>query len=228
MHRHRGSQGKLHHLLYVGRIASLQVSGSRFHDGHAGHLLKSRARRTTLAYNLLLDGTGGQASYEVDLPNGGDALLLGNVIGQSAQTQNPVVVAYGAEGHAWPQSRLRLVHNTLINEGLDPASFLRVWKDRLPRDAAVQAVNNLAVGIGVFALGASGEFAGNFPATRQLLVDVDTLDFALKEDSWLRGRGVDPRQALGADLRPKAEFALPVGTTPLPARDEWTPGAFQR
>ena len=46
-------EGKLHHLLYVGRIASLQVSGSRFHSGHVGHLLKSRARRTTLAYNLL-------------------------------------------------------------------------------------------------------------------------------------------------------------------------------
>lgn len=176
----------------------------------------------------MLDGTGGQASDEVDLPNGGDALLLGNVIGQSALTQDPVVVAYGAEGHAWPQSRLRLVHNTLISEGIGPAWFLRVWKDRMPRDAAIQAVNNLTVGVEAFALGASGEFAGNFPATRQLLVDVDRLDFALKEDSWLRGMGVDPRQALGADLRPKAEFALPVGTTPLPARDKWSPGAFQR
>ena len=126
-------EGKLHHLLYVGRIASLQVSGSRFHAGHVGHLLKSRARRTTLTYNLLLDGAGGRASYEVDLPNGGEALLLGNVIGQSAHTENRVVVAYGAEGNAWPQSRLRLAHNTLISEGIGPAWFLRVWKDRLPR-----------------------------------------------------------------------------------------------
>ena len=68
-------EGKLHHLLYVGRIASLKVSGSRFHQGHIGHLLKSRARRTELAYDMLVDGAGGRASYEVDLPNGGDALL---------------------------------------------------------------------------------------------------------------------------------------------------------
>jgi hypothetical protein len=229
-------EGKLHHLLYVGRIASLQVSGSRFHAGHVGHLLKSRARRTALAYNLLLDGAGGRASYEVDLPNGGDALLLGNVIGQSAGTENPVLVAYGAEGDAWPQSRLRMAHNTLISERLGPAWFLRVWTERLPQGTQVQALNNLTVGLGVLALGAGGKFDGNFPATRQMLVAVDSLDFALKDDSPLRGVGVEPRQvsrhaspeAGAADLRPTAEFALPIGTTPLAARDKWTPGAFQR
>ena len=35
----------LHHLLYVGRIKSLVVEGSRFHQGYQGHLLKSRARK---------------------------------------------------------------------------------------------------------------------------------------------------------------------------------------
>ena len=181
-----------------------------------------------MTYNLLLDGTGGGASYEVDLPNGGDALLLGNVIGQSASTKNPVVVAYGAEGKAWPQNRLRLAHNTLISEGIGPAWFLRVWKDRLPPGTQVQAVNNLSVGLGVFALGASGAFRGNFPVTRHMLVDIDTLAFALKEGTPLRGAGVDSRRAFGTDLSPKAEFALPVGTTPLQTRDKWTPGAFQR
>lgn len=221
-------EGKLHHLLYAGRIASLQVSGSWFHDGHLGHLLKSRARRTTLLYNLLLDGAQGRASYEVDLPNGGDAVLLGNVIGQSALTHNRVVVAYGAEGNAWPQSRLRLAHNTLLSEGLGPAWFLRVWQERLPQGTQVQAVNNLSVGLGVFTLGASGSFAGNYPALPAMLVDVDSLNFALKEGSPWRGRGVDPRRAFGADLAPKAELAAPVGTRPLPAQDRWTPGAFQR
>ena len=140
-----------------------------------------------------------------------------------------MVVAYGAEGHAWPQSRLRMAHNTLINEGVGPAWFLRVWKDRLPRDAAVQAVNNLAVGIGVFALGASGEFAGQLPGRRADARSTSTaLDFALKEDSRLRGMGVDPRQALGADLRPRLNLHCPSGRRPLPARDKWTPDAFQR
>ena len=217
--------GALHHLLYVGRIASLKVSGSRFHRGRTGHLLKSRARHTELAYNLLVDGEGGRASYEVDLPNGGDALLLGNVIGQSAHTENRVVVAYGAEGNPWPDSRLRLAHNTLLSDGVQPAWFLRVWRERLPPDTRVQAINNLSVGLGVFALGASGEFEGNFTAPRSMLVAPEALDFALAPDSPLRGRGV---QQLGDALRPRAEFRLPVGTRPLAAVPRWTPGAFQR
>ncbi len=222
------SPGGLHHLLYAGRIASLKVSGSRFSQGQVGHLLKSRARRTELAYNLLNDGEGGRASYEVDLPNGGDALLIGNIIGQSRHSENPVVVAYGAEGDAWPQSRLRMAHNTLLNDGYRPAWFLRVWQDRLPPAATVQAVNNLSVGIGVFSLGTSGEFKGNYPAWPGMLNDIAALDFALPAGSPLRGRGVDPRDAFDADLSPKAEFRLPAGTRPLPALPAWTPGALQR
>jgi hypothetical protein len=220
--------GKLHHLLYVGRIDSLTVSGSRFHQGHVGHLLKSRARRTVLAYNLLVDGAAGRASYEVDLPNGGDALLVGNVIGQGAHTENPVVIAFGAEGDAWPRSRLRMAHNTLLNDGLVPAWFLRVWKERLPPHTEVQAVNNLSVGLGVFSPGAPGTFEGNHHTLRFTLEDVAALDFALKPNSALRATGVDPARWPDAELTPRAEFALPVGTTPLPPRDRWSPGAFQR
>jgi hypothetical protein len=31
----------------------------------------------------------------------------------------------------------------------------------------------------------------------------------------------------GRSLAPVAEFRLPIGTTPLPPRDAWLPGAFQ-
>ena len=221
-------EGALHHLLYVGRIASLKVSGSRFRQGHVGHLLKSRARRTELAYNLMVDGEGGRASYEVDLPNGGDALLIGNVIGQSATTENAVLVSYGAEGHAWPGSRLRVAHNTLVSDGVKPGWFVRVWSDKLPADTPVQAVNNLGVGLGVFMLGGAGETAGNFTVVRAQLTGADTLDFALGAGSALRGRGVDPRSVFGGELVPRAEFTLPIGTRPLQAPPSWSPGALQR
>jgi hypothetical protein len=218
-------EGRLHHLLYVGQIASLKVSGSRFAQGHEGHLLKSRARRTELAYNLIYDGAGGRASYEVDLPNGGDALLIGNIIGQSASTENSVLVAYGAEGRIWPKNRLRLAHNTLISEGLAPAWFLRVW----PSSAVtpIRAINNLSVGPGLFGPGATGDFRGNHAALRPMLADADTLDFALAPGSALRGRGIDPR-VVDAELLPQAEFVLPIGTRPLSAPARWSPGALQR
>lgn len=214
----------LPHLLYVGRIGSLEVTGSRFHGGHIGHLIKSRARQTTLRYNLIYDGSGGKASYEVDLPNGGDALLVGNIIGQSSETDNPVVIAYGAEGNAWPNSRLRLAHNTLLSDNLIGAWFLRVWKENLPEGTTVTGINNLTVGLGLFTLAAPGEFSGNFPLLPGALAG-DILDFSLPADSLLRG-WVDPL-AEGDPLRPTAEFTLPIGTRPIPTQDEWVPGARQ-
>jgi len=221
--------GLLPHLLYVGRIAKLTVRGSRFHHGFEGHLIKSRARHNLIAYNMLRDGAAGEASYEVDLPVGGEAVLIGNVIGQSPGSQNPVVVSYGAEGSVWPRNSLVLSHNTLITEGWLPAWFVRVHRDRVPSLEPPVFVNNLVVGAGIFRLGASGEFAGNWPATLGMLLDVTTGGFELPPDSWLRGRGVDPRNVNGRDLAPRAEFEWPVGTREIsPDRERWSPGAYQR
>lgn len=214
----------LPHLLYVGRIGSLEITGSRFHGGHIGHLIKSRARQTTLRYNLIYDGTGGKASYEVDLPNGGDALLVGNIIGQSSDTDNPVVIAYGAEGNVWPGSRLRLAHNTLLSDNMIGAWFLRVWEENLPEGTSITGINNLTVGLGLFTLAAPGEFSGNIPMLPGALAG-DILDFSLPSDSLLRG-WVDPLPE-GDSLRPTAEFTLPIGTRPIPTQDEWVPGARQ-
>lgn len=214
----------LPHLLYVGRIAKLGVTGSRFHNGHIGHLIKSRARQTVLKYNLIHDGPGGKASYEVDLPNGGDALLVGNIIGQNSDTDNPVVIAYGAEGGLWPENRLTLAHNTLYSDDLPGGWFLRVWQDRIPGGAIVTGRNNVSVGLGLFTWGASGEFSGNLALPPGAL-EPDMLDFRLGNWAWLDFFS----EPLAADdpARPTAEFALPIGTRPLPALQTWRPGALQ-
>jgi hypothetical protein len=54
------------------------------------------------------------------------------------------------------------------------------------------------------------------------------LAFGLPAASPLRGIGVDPAREFAADLSPKSEFKLPVGTRPLPPLTAWSPGAFQR
>ncbi len=216
---------KLAHLLYVGRISRLTIEGSRFHNGYSGHLIKSRARSSELRYNLIHDGASGEASYEVDLPNGGDALLVGNVIGQSTASQNPVVVAYGAEGPNWPVSRLQLAHNTLISTGWRPAWFVRSWLDKLPADTTIVTRNNLTVGLGLFTTALSGDHQGNFPLLPGAL-DPAALDLTFGPSALLRGRVQPPEAALEA-LTPRAEFAFPRGTRALPAPENWTPGAYQ-
>lgn len=220
--------GGLHHLLNVGRIGSLEVRGTRFQQGFEGHLIKVRARETMLAYNFIHDGFRGGASYEVDLAGGGVATLIGNVIGQGSDTQNPVVVAYGAEGGHWERNELRLAHNTLVNYGWTPAWFLRVFEDKM-RSPQVVAVNNLVVGIGVFSLGAPGRFEGNRTVSRRQLRDFETYAFELPPDSMWRNSGIDPRNIDGHDLSPKGEFDWPARVVPLEGeRTSWTPGAFQR
>ena len=220
-------RGPLKHLLYVGRIARFALSGSRFHHGYQGHLVKSRAKENVIRYNLLYDGAGGSAAYELEFPNGGLAYVIGNVIGQSRETSNPVVIAYGAEGAAWPDSALYLSHNTLISERMIGAWFLRIWSENLPATLSVIAVNNLTVGLGVFSIGAPGEFAGNFPTLSFALSDPATLDFTLGSNSLILGTGVEPPIVRGRSLAPDAEFHLPVGTRPLARPKTWTPGAFQ-
>ncbi len=221
--------GGLHHLLNVGRIATLRVAGSRFQQGFEGHLIKTRARENLIVYNFIHDGQRGGASYEIDIANGGLATVLGNVIGQGADGQNPVMLAYGTEEGNWDRNKLVVAHNTFVNYGWTPSWVLRVFRDHLPADTPVVGINNLIVGGGVFGWGASGDFAGNRHATRGMLRDADTYAFELPPGSLWRDSGVDPRNIDGQDLSPKAEFEWPVGTRALSAgRISWAPGAYQR
>lgn len=221
--------GGRHHLLNIGRIARLSVSGSRFQVGFEGHMIKSRAREAVISYNFIHDGVRGGASYEIEFAVGGLATVIGNVIGQGAESQNPVVLAYGTEGRAWERNELRVAHNTFVHYGWLPAWFMRVFDDRVGPDTQVYAVNNLLVGPGLFWLGATGEFDGNRHVTRGMLRDIDTYGFELPPGSMWRSAGVDPRRVGGQDLAPKAEFDWPVGIKPLaPGATNWTPGAFQR
>ncbi len=149
--------GSLPHLLYVGRIATLRLTDSLFRQGRVGHLLKCRAREALIRGNRFDDGHTGRASYEIDLPNGGLALVEDNTLVQSPLTENPVMLSYGAEGQPWPDCQLLLRHNTFINHRLQGGSFVRVWPDRLPADTTVRSAHNQWLGAGDLALGPAGQ-----------------------------------------------------------------------
>ena len=153
--------GSLPHLLYVGRIGLVSVQRSRFRAGREGHLIKSRARQTSLIGNLLDDGPTGESSYEIDLPEGGNALVEDNTVVQSAFTQNPVMLAYGAEGGHWPLNQLRLRRNTFINRLPGGGWFVRVWAERLPGPAGVLSQGNRYLGPGSLLLGPAGRSVGD-------------------------------------------------------------------
>ncbi len=222
-------QSPLPHLLYVGRIARFEASGSRFENGYWGHLIKSRARSTELRYNLIVDGPLGQASYEVDLPNGGEASLIGNVIAQGAVPENLALVAFGAEGTTWPRSRLVLSHNTLVNQGAAPAAFLRTWPEKAPQPALIEVLtrNNLLVGAGTPLAETSGDHAGNLAPDDVVFHAPDAMDFRISSIQPAPSADELKGAAVPAAFRPAAEFRLPVGTRPLKPQAKTMVGAIQ-
>ena len=159
----------LPHLLYVGRIGHFSLRGSRLARGRVGHLLKCRARESLISGNLFDDGLLGEASYEIDLPNGGIARVEHNTLVQSPRTENPVMLAYGAEGQAWDLNSLSLQGNTFINHLRSGGLFVRVWADKLPPETAVRSRQNRFLGPGGLLLGPQGQstqdLRGPVPAT---------------------------------------------------------------
>ena len=210
------------HNLYVGGIARLSVTGSYFHHAKVGHLLKSRAAMNHIFYNRLTDETGGTASYELEFPNGGVAYVVGNIIAQGSQTQNPHLISFAAEGYKWPKNELYLVNNTLVDNRPTSGVFLRVK----PGGTVVKAVNNLLVGKGTLDTAGPGDYHNNFN------VDWDQFELAAREDyrlspkSNLLGKAIDAGEAHGQSLMPVREYVHPRKTLPLksPARH---PGALQ-
>lgn len=103
------------HGLYAGILAHLTITDSYFHDTSVGHEIKSRAAFTEIVGNRILDN-GSSSSYSVDLPNGGNATITGNVIEQGPNGQNPAIFEYGAEGQSNPGTDLRIDNNTIVND----------------------------------------------------------------------------------------------------------------
>ena len=106
------------HNIYAGRIGSLYISGCRFHHAANGHLIKSRAAVSHIYCNLIADGNdaASRASYEIDIPDGGQAVIVGNIIQKSSTPENPHVISFAKESssvHA--VNRIFIAHNTIVN-----------------------------------------------------------------------------------------------------------------
>jgi len=113
---HNGAGDGQTHNLYVGDIAQLTIDNSYFHDAVVGHEIKSRAETTIVENSRIFDGPNGTASYSIDLPNGGKAVITNNVIEQGPNSENPAIIAYGEEGSVHANSSLQVTNNTILND----------------------------------------------------------------------------------------------------------------
>ena len=240
------------HNIYVGALRRLRVTGSYFHHAIVGHLLKSRAAENHILYNRLTDETGGRASYELEFPNGGIALVIGNIIEQSSQTENSGIIAYGKEGYKWPRNELYLINNTIANDRPQGGSFLSV----APGAQAVKGFNNLLVGSGSLdgSAGTSlisqakselksalkgaldiqdsrpgtvaGEFQNNLNVDLDVFAQAVRFDYRLMPGTRLANKYVAPGMAGQFNLAPQREYQHPASSRAL-AGPPTLPGALQ-
>jgi len=225
------------HDLYIGKERSFTLRFSYVHHAIIGHLVKSRARRTHVLYNRLSDEADGRSSLAVDLPEGGDALVLGNLIHQGPDAENGGIVSYAAEttglGHG---GALYVLHNTIVNDR-SAGTFVRNSST-----APARLLNNLFVGPGEIASGraiVSGNVVarelgvltqlrnlwtggrqffqdlddggGNVVATDAGLVSVAGFDWRLRADSPAVDAGVAAGSGSDREHAPEFEYVHPAG-----------------
>ncbi|HNY40160.1 MAG TPA: right-handed parallel beta-helix repeat-containing protein [Bryobacteraceae bacterium] len=163
------------HNIYVGGTASFTLHASYMHHSAGGNLVKSRAAVNTITYNRL-SSENGKSSWELDLPNGGQAVVLGNVIQQGAESVNEHMISFGSEG---PQagSRMLFSHNTVVNLRPNGKVFLQTM------GAAIEVRNNLFAGKLDINLGDAALPKGNVLDPGMRFAGAETYDYALAAGS---------------------------------------------
>ncbi|WP_144300261.1 right-handed parallel beta-helix repeat-containing protein [Elioraea rosea] len=108
--------GECAHGLYANTLALLAIRRSRFEATRICHHIKSRAVRTEIIDTEILDGPEETASYQVDIPNGGDLVLARNTVRKGPRAGNMrAAVVIGAEGIRHPTTTLWIEANRFEN-----------------------------------------------------------------------------------------------------------------
>jgi hypothetical protein len=184
---------------------TLRYSASR--RSKAGHLVKSRAARNYILYNRLTQepGTG---SYEIDLPNGGLAYVIGNTIQQGETTQNRGMLSYGFEGlHSSVPNQLYVVNNTFVSTRSAGATFVQI-AGSVTAPAVIR--NNIFSGSGILTTQSGALLAGNVTSGEMGFLNPAAFDYRISNLSAALNAGVDPGDGNGYPLRPVMQYLHPL------------------
>jgi hypothetical protein len=201
---HNGAGDGQSHNIYIGNIRRFTLRFSHSHDSIAGHEVKSRARINHIEYNRLTDESDGNSSYLVDLPEGGYAYVLGNVLEKGPRSENPTAIAFASEKRGQEEGGLSVVNNTFYNRRLN-ATFVA---NRSKTPALV--VNNVLAGAPMVMLDGGGTNRDNYRRPQGGMVDPAAYDFRLLADSPLIDAGADPGSADSVPLWPQFEYVHPA------------------
>lgn len=114
------------HNVYINHIDTLIFRFNYSHDAIAeGHELKSRAKYNFILYNRISNESTVD-SRNIDIPNGGTCVIMGNIIEQGHASANSNMIGYGLEGFDFQApDRLYILNNTMVNKK-NTGSFIHV------------------------------------------------------------------------------------------------------
>lgn len=193
------SDEALAHGVYVNRVRTLEMRHCFVHDASRGHCIKSRAERTRILWCRVGDFATGSSSYVIDLPDGGLAHLVGNVIHKGVSSQNEVAISFGEEhGGVHPIDELHAAHNTVVIDR-STGAFVRASRGR------AELTNNIFCGPGPTLIGAGSQL-DNLESDAPGFADRGAYDFRLAAGSPATDAGLVPGTMLGIALMPAFEY----------------------
>lgn len=119
------------HGVYAGRIRRLIVLNSEFTGHKHGHHIKSRAQFNRIDGNRISDGPTGTASFSIDLPESGTAVIRYNTLEKGPKSENfKAMISIGEEGglpgRPMHTSRGIIIENNAFqNDNERPTIFIR-------------------------------------------------------------------------------------------------------
>lgn len=216
------------HNLYINHIAEFTFRFNYTHDSKIGHLLKSRAHKTYILYNRFDSPKNGNPSREIDLPNGGLAIIIGNIIRQTQNAENSNLVGYGLEGltNTAPHDII-MINNTLINEKANGSfvhvqngtNLLKMWNNILAGGGST--INQSPTILDTM----SNYYTPNISDAS--FVDENNQDYHLTTGSWAANHGADPGYYQDYQLLALYEYDEVLGKIDRKFIDKIDIGAFE-
>lgn len=194
------------HNLYIGHIHRLTFQYNYSHHADIGHELKSRAEENFILYNRFGEEATGTASRSIDLPNGGLAIILGNVIEQGPLSDNSNIIGYGMEGTTnTNDTSVYIVHNTIVNNKAT-GTFVQLQNGT----PYCKLVNNIFAGPGTVLTGTPTTLDSGSNIVSAIsgvgFIDAAGYDFQLHDTSIAVDHSIAPGMAGTFSLAPAYEY----------------------
>jgi len=190
-----GAGDGLSHAIYINHVKEFIFMFNYSHGTLVGHECKSRAHANYIAYNRIMNENG-TGSRNLDLPNGGSSIVIGNIFHKGANAENGNFIGYGLEGMSdTVDNSLYLSHNTFVSER-GAATLVRMDTNTV----SYRLVNNVIAGPIVLQVGSprgqqvNANYIGTIDSAK--FQDPATYNYRPLEDSPFRGLAQDPGSAL--------------------------------